>query len=90
MSIRKRYSLNHFKRILNECWSKDTCFPEMEKDWNEKNPALGQCAITAIIIQDYFSGYILYCCHNKRYWNRLPDGKEVAFTRSQFNDKTKG
>ncbi len=54
--------------------------------WTEDNPALGQCAVTALIVQDRFGG-ILVRAENEgvsHYWNRLAGGIEVDLTRSQF------
>ncbi|GAH68216.1 unnamed protein product, partial [marine sediment metagenome] len=67
-------------------WSKETCYPPNQKDWSNKNPAFGNCAITALIVQDYFGGELLYCKHYHHYWNRLPDGQEIDLTRSQFKE----
>lgn len=74
--------------LLQKSWSKETCYPNNKKNWTDKNPAIGQCAITALIVQDYFGGELLYCKHHNHYWNRLPDGKEIDLTRSQFTKNT--
>lgn len=53
--------------------------------WTEKNPAFGQCAVTALIVQDYFGG-ILVRVENEgvsHYFNRI-GGVEIDLTREQF------
>jgi len=75
--------------ILQKSWSRETCYPSLQKKWSNDNPALGQCAITALIVQDYFGGELLYCKHFQHYWNKLPDGKEVDLTKSQFPNNAK-
>lgn len=57
-------------------------------EYTHENPAWGQCAVTALIVQDYFGGDILYCNHANHYWNRLPTNEEIDFTRRQFPDGT--
>jgi hypothetical protein len=81
-----KINLKTLELALQKSWSKETSYPPLQKKWTYKNPSLGQCAITALVVQDYFGGDLLYCKHNHHYWNRLPDGKEVDFTREQFQD----
>ena len=50
--LRKMYD------ILSECWKADTCAPRMRADWAEDNMTLGQCSITAFLIQDIFGGEV--------------------------------
>lgn len=58
----------------------------------ENEPAVGQCAVTSLIVQDYFGGEILNTiasAHNSpetissHYFNII-DGEVVDFTRVQF------
>ena len=50
------------------------------------NRALGQCAVTALVVQDVLRGELLRAEVNgtSHYWNRLPDGTELDLTREQF------
>ena len=72
---------------LKKSWSKETSYPSTQKDWSDKNPAFGQCAVTVLVVQDYFGGELLYCKHHNHYWNRLPNRREIDLTRSQFENK---
>lgn len=81
--------INRLAEALYKSWSKETCFLAYQKDWSHKNPAFGQCAITALIVQDFFGGEILYCKHYHHYWNRLPNGEEIDLTRSQFGNEVR-
>ncbi len=76
--------LKFLTKVIQKAWGKDTCYPPSAKDWTQENPAFGQCAITALIVQDYYSGNLLYCEHNHHYWNELPNNKEVDLSESQF------
>lgn len=53
---------NRLKRL----WSRESCAPRMRESWNEANPTLGQCSITAFLVQDLFGGRV--------YGVPLPDG----------------
>lgn len=74
--------------LLEQAWCPMT---SMERgSWSSENPSLGQCACTAMVVQDLMGGEIVramvdlpsgeICSH---YWNRLPDG-DVDLTRQQF------
>ena len=88
MKFRTKY-IKLIESAFQKSWSKETCYPKLQKKWSPQNPALGQCAISALIIQDYFGGDLLYCKHLKHFWNKLPNGQEIDLTKSQFPDNTK-
>src|SRR6202140_5179705 len=70
--------------VFQECWSRETSY-DPEKGTPE-NPTHGQCAITALVIQDLLGGDLLRAKGNgaEHYWNRLPDSRELDLTRDQF------
>ena len=86
--------LGELNKILKKSWSKKTSAdPENQ---TQKNPAWGQCLITALIVQDFFGGKILggkvkipretkLYAH---YWNKLPGGQETDFSKEQFPNGT--
>jgi hypothetical protein len=69
---------------LFEAWSRETSSDP--KGWTEANPAYGQCAVTALVIQDTLGGELLRSVINgvSHYWNRLPNGQEFDMTIQQF------
>ncbi len=44
--------------LLSECWSAETCAPRMRPDWSPANRTLGQCSITAFLLQDIYGGKV--------------------------------
>jgi hypothetical protein len=74
--------------LLLESWCRETSSdPER---WSAENPAWGQCAVTALIAQDYLGGDIVWAeaalpdgAKISHYFN-LIDGSEQDFTRRQF------
>ena len=56
---------------LKSIWSADTCAPRMRKDGSHENPTLGQCSITAFLMQDIYGGKVLGV--------PLPDGNYHCF-----------
>ena len=44
--------------LLTGIWCAETCAPRMQKDWSEENRTLGQCSITAFLVQDIFGGKV--------------------------------
>lgn len=77
-------NIKNVEQAINQSWDKDTCYPKCADKWTDQNPALGQCAVTALIVQDYLGGEILYCEHTNHYWNKLSDKTEVDLTKIQF------
>lgn len=76
--------LKDLENMLEKTWGKDTCYPGMAGQWSRENPSYGQCAVTALLVQMYFGGSILYCSHNHHYWNMIACGLEADLTKKQF------
>lgn len=68
-------------------WSQDTASPNCQKIWSRKNPALGQCAVTALLVQDLLGGELIrteVSGYGSHYYNRLPSGDTADLTAEQF------
>ena len=84
--------LKDCEAILRKCWSAETSSDS--ENWSPHNPAWGQCAVTAAVIQDFFGGDLMRGIVEinngiqpvtvSHYWNRLANGQEVDLTREQF------
>ena len=51
-------NIDNIQIVLLDCYSKDLCYPKVQGAWNENNKSFGMCAITSLIINDYFGGDI--------------------------------
>lgn len=62
-----------YKLLVERGWTKETCLNE--SIWNEENPAVGQSAVTALIVQKCFGGEVLYFNYSNRkhYFNLIGD-----------------
>jgi hypothetical protein len=71
-------------RLLPGCWSRKTSYQPSR--WSADNPAAGQCAVTALLIQELLGGRIVYGELNgfEHYWNYLPAEEELDLTRQQY------
>ena len=49
-------TLRALYRTLRRAWCRETCAPRLRGDWSEENPTLGQCSITAFLVQELFGG----------------------------------
>ena len=75
--------------ILSDLWSIETCAPRLREGWSKDNKTLGQCSITAFLIQDIFGGKVYgiqrsggnYHCFND------VDGCVFDLTSEQFGDE---
>lgn len=90
ISYKRKQRIKHITKdnlyeLLRKSWAIETSYDP--KRWTISNPAYGQCAISSLIVQDYFSGRILlgYVANNHHYYNELPNRIEFDTTREQFN-----
>lgn len=69
---------------IRRAWGGDT---SADENWTPENPELGQCAVTALILQDIFGGELLRTVANgeSHYYNSI-DGQIVDLTRAQFDE----
>jgi hypothetical protein len=76
-------SIEALVRALEQAWDHQT---SADPDWSPEFRSKGQCAVSALVIQDELGGDLLRAIVDgvSHYWNRLPDGSEVDATRSQF------
>ena len=44
--------------ILCGIWSAETCAPRLREKWTSENRTLGQCSVTAFLVQDIFGGKV--------------------------------
>ena len=44
--------------ILSGIWCADTCAPRMRGGWSPENRTLGQCSVTAFLLQDIYGGKV--------------------------------
>lgn len=83
--------LEKIKPRIRSAWSQDTTSPSCQKIWSRENPAQGQCAVTALLIQDLLGGELLRTKvpgHGSHYYNRLPSGDTTDLTAEQFPPET--
>ena len=70
-------------------WREATCAPRMQSKWSDENKTLGQCSITAFLVQDIFGGEVYgikrpdgnFHCYN------VIGGKQYDLTIEQFGDE---
>ena len=79
-------NIENIQKVLLECYSKDLCYPKVQDDWDESNKCFGMCAITSLIINDYFGGDIckIHVDEISHYFNLVED-KVIDLTSSQVN-----
>jgi hypothetical protein len=67
-------------------WTKQTA--HSPDRWSSSKRSTGQCAVTALIVHDWYGGDIVKVIVNGRwshYYNVLPDGTTIDLTRDQFD-----
>jgi len=78
--------ISELKRIIEMSWSKETCYPMSCDVWSIDNPSLGQCAITALVVNDFLGGKIMRCmCGEVSHYYNIINGEVVDLTKEQFN-----
>jgi hypothetical protein len=79
------------KATLPMAWCRDTAELSTQGYWSDQNPALGQSAVTALLVQDILGGEIVRSLvqgYGAHYANRLPDGRILDLTAIQFPERT--
>lgn len=73
--------LEHVRSALKSAWSIET-----SSKWLPENPALGQCGVTALVVQDLLGGDILKTRTGDawHFYNRI-GGKRMDFSEGQFS-----
>jgi len=80
---------SNFKKALSKAWAQDTAYHKDAPYWTPDNPALGQCAITALLFNEYFGGKIFSGISDSgivHYWNKK-FGFKIDLTAQQFDHK---
>lgn len=80
-----------FKKVIAESWAQDTAYYKDAPHWTPNNPSLGQCAITALLFNEFFGGTIHSGISDggiMHFWNKKY-GFRVDLTKQQFSGKIK-
>ncbi|MCK9230036.1 MAG: HNH endonuclease [Syntrophales bacterium] len=74
---------NYAKKYFAKFWSKETAY---YNEWNIKNPSYGQCAISAIALQEIIGGEIakIILSEGKSHYFNILDGNVYDLTSDQF------
>ena len=86
-------SFRDIETVIRGAWSAASCDPVDLAQWSPQNPARGQCAVTALVVQELVGGDLLLAevqnhdgsRQGVHYWNRLAGGLEIDLTREQFS-----
>lgn len=80
-------TLKELLNSLKSAWCIETAHPSYRDKWNKENPSAGQCAVTALIVQEHFGGKICSCKVGKfsHYINIIND-EIVDLTSEQFKN----
>ena len=81
--------LDLYDVLSDGVWREATCAPRMQGKWKEESKTLGQCSITAFLVQDIFGGEVYgikrpdgsFHCYN------VIGGKQYDLTIEQFGDE---
>ncbi len=76
--------IKRLEELLEWNWSRQTCYPASRQLWHKGHKAIGQCAVTALWIQEVYGGQLVKSKKYDHIWNLLPDKTEHDFSRSQF------
>ncbi len=86
-------SIGELDRALRASWTRETS--DDPDKWTEENRALGQCAVSALIVRAIYGGDLVIATVLDRYgertpdghaWNVLPSGEHVDLSFDQFLD----
>lgn len=81
-------NIDELSKKLYLCYSKELCYPKIKENWNENYKYFGMCAITSLVVNDYFGGKIckIYVDGISHYFN-LINNEIVDLTSKQFDNQ---
>lgn len=81
----KHLRLDEVMDAIGFAWDKKTAYG-WGKRWTIERPEVDQCAVTALVLQDYFGGKLLRCETDvgSHYWNEFENGIQFDATVKQF------
>ena len=91
--VQSPITVQQLKNLLPDICDQETAYDS--KGWTPKNPLYSHCTAVSLIAQNLFGGRLLCASlkdepkfkHMKsHYWNELPDGTQVDFTKPQFGN----
>ncbi|WP_425438787.1 YunG family protein [Propionibacterium cyclohexanicum] len=87
-SAETKPGLEELIAALRNAWSADTSVAPDQ--WTPSTPSQGQCAVTALVLQDYLGGELRRGLVDglSHYWLTTDSGKEVDLTLNQFRNPT--
>ena len=75
---------------LRKAWCRETAHPSYQSKWSENNPSVGQCCVTALVIQDKYGGDIYSCKVGKNsHFVNVINERIVDKTAEQFGGADK-
>lgn len=79
--------MENLETILNLSWEKRTCYKELKEKWTYEKPYIGQSAVTSLVVNDLFGGYIMKVKVNgeSHYYN-VVEGNIIDYTAKQYED----
>ena len=80
--------IEKLKLLLTLSWKVETCSPGLRNNWNKEILSLDQCAITALVVNDFFGGKIMRCMtpSGSHYYN-LIDNEIIDLNLEHFLDE---
>lgn len=69
---------------LVNSWAADTAYPKDAPRWSRDIPSRGQCAVTALVVQDYLGGDIVFNKAYNHFWISTDFNSSIDITRDQF------
>ena len=71
---------------IKKAWTKETAHPAYQTKWNFENPSIGQCLVTALLIQELKGGEIVSCKVGRySHFVNIINGQIEDYTAEQFN-----
>jgi len=82
-------NLHDLYDFLSLVWSIDTCAPRLRNEWSNNNKTVGQCSITAFLVQDILGGevYGILLKDNHYHCFNVLNNVKFDLTSEQFSYK---
>ena len=79
--------MENLETILNLSWEKRTCYKELKEKWTYEKPYIGQSAVTSLVVNDLFGGYIMKVkVKVENHYYNVVEGNITDYTSNQYQN----
>lgn len=79
--------MENLETILYLSWDEKTSYKKSKKKWSIEHPYIGQCAVTALVVNDLLGGAIMKVkVGDENHYYNVVDDQIIDYTKKQYKN----